>query len=54
VIADMRRQLRGRPAAGARHRDRFLKETGAHAVKLEGGERVVEQIATLTQAGIRW
>ncbi|BBY42077.1 3-methyl-2-oxobutanoate hydroxymethyltransferase [Mycolicibacterium celeriflavum] len=31
---------------------RFLKETGAHAVKLEGGERVVEQIATLSAAGI--
>ena len=31
---------------------RFLKEAGAHAVKLEGGERVAEQIATLTQAGI--
>lgn len=31
---------------------RFLKETGAHAVKLEGGERMAEQIATLTQAGI--
>jgi 3-methyl-2-oxobutanoate hydroxymethyltransferase len=31
---------------------RFLKETGAHAVKLEGGERVAEQIAVLTQAGI--
>jgi 3-methyl-2-oxobutanoate hydroxymethyltransferase len=31
---------------------RFLKETGAHAVKLEGGERVAEQIATLTKAGI--
>jgi 3-methyl-2-oxobutanoate hydroxymethyltransferase len=31
---------------------RFLKETGAHAVKLEGGERVAEQVATLTQAGI--
>ena len=31
---------------------RFLKETGAHAVKLEGGERVADQIATLTQAGI--
>lgn len=31
---------------------RFMKETGAHAVKLEGGERVAEQIATLTQAGI--
>ncbi|MGE2715965.1 3-methyl-2-oxobutanoate hydroxymethyltransferase [Mycolicibacterium litorale] len=31
---------------------RFLKEAGAHAVKLEGGERVAEQIATLTAAGI--
>lgn len=31
---------------------RFLKETGAHAVKLEGGERVAEQIAVLTAAGV--
>jgi len=31
---------------------RFLKETGAHAVKLEGGERVADQIATLSAAGI--
>ncbi len=31
---------------------RFMKETGAQAVKLEGGERVAEQIATITQAGI--
>ncbi|MGE2727663.1 3-methyl-2-oxobutanoate hydroxymethyltransferase [Mycolicibacterium pulveris] len=31
---------------------RFLKETGAHAVKLEGGERVAEQIATISAAGI--
>jgi 3-methyl-2-oxobutanoate hydroxymethyltransferase len=31
---------------------RFMKETGAHAVKLEGGERVAGQIALLTQAGI--
>jgi 3-methyl-2-oxobutanoate hydroxymethyltransferase len=31
---------------------RFMKETGAAAVKLEGGERMVEQIAALTQAGI--
>jgi 3-methyl-2-oxobutanoate hydroxymethyltransferase len=29
-----------------------MKEAGAHAVKLEGGERVAEQIAVLTQAGI--
>ncbi|MFC6013414.1 3-methyl-2-oxobutanoate hydroxymethyltransferase [Nocardia lasii] len=31
---------------------RFMKEGGAHAVKLEGGERVAEQIATITAAGI--
>src|SRR5574337_558615 len=31
---------------------RFMKEGGAHAVKLEGGERVADQIATLTAAGI--
>ena len=31
---------------------RFMKEAGAHAVKLEGGERVAEQIAVLSQAGI--
>lgn len=31
---------------------RFLKETGAHAVKVEGGERIADQIATLTRAGI--
>ncbi|WP_040688435.1 3-methyl-2-oxobutanoate hydroxymethyltransferase, partial [Nocardia vinacea] len=27
---------------------RFMKEGGAHAVKLEGGERVAEQIALIT------
>ena len=31
---------------------RFLKEGLAHAVKLEGGERVAPQIAALTAAGI--
>ncbi len=31
---------------------RFMKEGGAHAVKLEGGERVADQIALLTAAGI--
>ncbi len=31
---------------------RVFKETGAHAVKIEGGERVADQIATLTAAGI--
>ena len=31
---------------------RFMKEAGAHAVKLEGGERVTDQIAVLSAAGI--
>jgi 3-methyl-2-oxobutanoate hydroxymethyltransferase len=31
---------------------RFFKEGGANAVKLEGGERVAEQIALLSSAGI--
>jgi 3-methyl-2-oxobutanoate hydroxymethyltransferase len=40
------------PAAALSAATRFMKEAGAHAVKLEGGERVTEQIATLTAAGI--
>ncbi|MBM7367045.1 3-methyl-2-oxobutanoate hydroxymethyltransferase [Gordonia hydrophobica] len=31
---------------------RYFKEGGAHAVKIEGGERVAPQIAALTAAGI--
>jgi 3-methyl-2-oxobutanoate hydroxymethyltransferase len=31
---------------------RFLKESGAHAVKLEGGQRVVRQVEELVAAGI--
>jgi 3-methyl-2-oxobutanoate hydroxymethyltransferase len=31
---------------------RFLKETGAHAVKLEGGRRVVPQVEAMVAAGI--
>ena len=31
---------------------RFLKETGAHAVKLEGGQRVAHQVEELVSAGI--
>ena len=40
------------PAAALTTATRFMKEGGAHAVKLEGGERVTEQIATLSAAGI--
>ena len=31
---------------------RFLKEAGAHAVKLEGGDRVIRQVEDLVAAGI--
>lgn len=31
---------------------KVFKETGAHAIKIEGGERVADQIAVLTAAGI--
>jgi 3-methyl-2-oxobutanoate hydroxymethyltransferase len=31
---------------------RIMKETGAHAVKLEGGEEVLESISKITKAGI--
>jgi 3-methyl-2-oxobutanoate hydroxymethyltransferase len=37
---------------GIRNAGRFLKEAGAHAVKLEGGSRVVELVARLTDSGI--
>jgi len=37
---------------GLRNAGRFLKEAGAHAVKLEGGARVVDLVARITEAGI--
>ncbi len=37
---------------GMRNAGRFLKEGGAHAVKLEGGGRIVELTARLVDAGI--
>lgn len=40
------------PAQALATATRMLKETGAHAVKLEGGERVADQIAAITAAGI--
>ncbi|MUM15972.1 3-methyl-2-oxobutanoate hydroxymethyltransferase [Mycobacterium sp. CBMA271] len=53
VIADLPfGSYEGGPAQALATATRFMKEAGAHAVKLEGGERVAEQIATLTAAGI--
>src|SRR6266516_23959 len=40
------------PGAALATATRFLKETGAHAVKLEGGERVTRQVEELVAAGI--
>ena len=40
------------PTQALRTAVRFLKEGGAHAVKLEGGRRVAPQIAAMTAAGI--
>jgi 3-methyl-2-oxobutanoate hydroxymethyltransferase len=31
---------------------RLMKEGGAHAVKLEGGERILDQVALLVQSGV--
>ena len=53
VIADLPfGSYEGGPAQALATATRFLKEAGAHAVKLEGGERVTDQIATLSAAGI--
>jgi 3-methyl-2-oxobutanoate hydroxymethyltransferase len=40
------------PTQALRTAVRFMKEGGCHAVKLEGGRRVAEQIAAITGAGI--
>jgi 3-methyl-2-oxobutanoate hydroxymethyltransferase len=40
------------PTQALRTAVRFMKEGGCHAVKLEGGRRVAEQIKALTGAGI--
>ena len=40
------------PTQALRTAVRFMKEGGAHAVKLEGGRRVAAQIEALTGAGI--
>jgi 3-methyl-2-oxobutanoate hydroxymethyltransferase len=53
VVADLPfGSYEGGPAQALATATRFLKESGAHAVKLEGGERVADQIAALTAAGI--
>jgi 3-methyl-2-oxobutanoate hydroxymethyltransferase len=53
VVADLPfGSYQASPAAALTTAIRFLKETGAQAVKLEGGYRVVRQVEELVAAGI--
>nr|WP_030524006.1 3-methyl-2-oxobutanoate hydroxymethyltransferase [Nocardia rhamnosiphila] len=53
VVADLPfGTYEGSPEQALATATRFMKEGGAHAVKLEGGERVADQIRLLTAAGI--
>ena len=53
VIADMPfGSYEGGPQEALHNATRFMKEAGAHAVKLEGGERVAKQIRRIVDAGI--
>jgi len=53
VVADLPfGSYQGSASAALAAATRFLKETGAHAVKLEGGRRVVHQVEELVSAGI--
>src|SRR6202162_694522 len=53
VVADMPfGSYEASPQQALASATRFMKEAGAHAVKLEGGERVTDQIATLSATGL--
>jgi len=53
VVADLPfGSYQASPGAALAAATRFLKETGAQAVKLEGGERVARQVEELVAAGI--
>jgi 3-methyl-2-oxobutanoate hydroxymethyltransferase len=53
VVADLPfGSYQGSPGAALAAGIRFLKEAGAHAVKLEGGHRVIRQVEDLVAAGI--
>ncbi|MBV9650983.1 MAG: 3-methyl-2-oxobutanoate hydroxymethyltransferase [Pseudonocardiales bacterium] len=53
VVADLPfGSYQSSPAQALDTAARFLKEAGAHAVKLEGGRRVVTQVEALVAAGV--
>ncbi|MEU6997477.1 3-methyl-2-oxobutanoate hydroxymethyltransferase [Nonomuraea sp. NPDC046570] len=53
VVADLPfGSYQSSPAQALESAARFMKEAGAHAVKLEGGRRVLPQVETLVSAGV--
>ncbi|CAB4944369.1 unannotated protein [freshwater metagenome] len=53
VVADLPfGSYQASPAQALETASRFMKETGAHAVKLEGGARVIPQVELLVSAGV--
>ncbi|MFD1547789.1 3-methyl-2-oxobutanoate hydroxymethyltransferase [Nonomuraea guangzhouensis] len=53
VVADLPfGSYQGSPQQALETASRFMKEAGAHAVKLEGGRRVLPQVELLISAGI--
>ncbi|MDQ3886185.1 MAG: 3-methyl-2-oxobutanoate hydroxymethyltransferase [Actinomycetota bacterium] len=53
VVADLPfGSYQSSPTQALETASRFLKESGAHAVKLEGGRRVLSQVEALVEAGI--
>ncbi|SDJ21092.1 3-methyl-2-oxobutanoate hydroxymethyltransferase [Nonomuraea maritima] len=53
VVADLPfGSYQASPAQALESAGRFMKEAGAHAVKLEGGRRVLPQVEALVSAGV--
>ena len=53
VVADMPfGSYQASPGQAMENAGRFMKEAGAHAVKLEGGERVLPQVELLANSGV--
>ncbi|YCK40681.1 3-methyl-2-oxobutanoate hydroxymethyltransferase [Actinomadura sp. ATCC 39365] len=53
VVADLPfGSYQGSPQQALESAARFMKEAGAHAVKLEGGRRVLSQVEALVSAGV--
>jgi 3-methyl-2-oxobutanoate hydroxymethyltransferase len=53
IVADLPfGSYQGSPAQALETASRFMKEAGAQAVKLEGGQRVARQVEELTAAGV--